>query len=263
MNQICPVCEDYKTVKKYGQNSALTLYECQDCLFAFQDRKIYVSPYNSIDYYDPKKQPRETYPLKPDKTDLDRIMTLQKVLTNGKILEVGGGLGRTSIMAYLKGFDVTVTEESKLAVNNGEKFHPQLNWIQTSIIPDHLKDKSFDVLMMFHVLEHIPALKPFLFEAIKVLKDKSYFIVEVPNWMSLVRRFKKMRWQYVVDHHPNQFSKKALLKLFHIYGFKPVLIEYRRTFAINEKHSLKESFKKILSMLGFANVIRITFKKAC
>jgi 2-polyprenyl-3-methyl-5-hydroxy-6-metoxy-1,4-benzoquinol methylase len=257
----CPICETSTSIKEYGKNDILTLYECKECKFAFQDRNTYVSPYENIDYYDPTKQPEEPYPLVPNKTDADRVNTLRKVLKSGKILEIGGGLGKTSILAASLGYDVTIIEESNLAIAQGLKFHTNLKWVHSSVIPDSYKVKTFDAVMMFHVLEHIPDLKAFLEETSATLKDDSYFIVEVPNWMSLTRKVKKMNWIYVLDHHPNQFSKTALIKLFGLYKFQPLSVEYRRTFAINEMYPVKENLKKVLCALGLGNVIRITFKK--
>jgi|YelNatPaOPRAMG01_1025707.scaffolds.fasta_scaffold00769_3 hypothetical protein len=259
---ICPICKRSDCIKLYGETNEITLYQCYACRFAFQNRLTYKYPYSDIDYYDPRNQPSVIYPITTNSTDVDRLSFIHKKVKSGKILEIGGGLGSTSIYANNLGYEVYLIEESKNAVSNGKKYHPTIHWINDCTIPESIKLIDFNIVMMFHVLEHIIELDYFMNQLTSIANKGTHVIVEVPNWDSLERKFKKMDWLYILDHHPNQFSKYSLLKLFSMYGFYPINIEYRRTFAINEKRPYREYFKKILCLLGFSNVIRICFVKS-
>jgi len=259
----CLVCGN-KDLKYYGEKGVIRLLICQKCGFGLADRNYWKDPYENLDYYE--KNPVEvSYPLKFSKTEIDRLNVLKKYLNEKnelKILDFGSGYGTTAI-ALKKLFNsyVTAIDSSKLIIEMCQKYHPEIEWICSNTIPDHFQPSSYDVVTMFHILEHILNPQEIMCKVAKILKPDGFLLIEVPNFNSMMRKIKRMNWIFVVDHHVNYFSKKNLKLFIEKFGFTLVDVEYRRTFAINENQSWKEPLKKFLCYLGFGDILRCLFIK--
>lgn len=256
----CPVCDGYEKVKSRGTKGLIRLLECCRCGFAFADRTYWKDPYHGSDYYEANAE--ELSALGFSKTDADRLSMLVKRFDNGgMLLDFGGGMGTTAGAANQFGFSCTVVESSRKAIEMGVKRYPKVQWIYSEEIPSDIPDNSYDVVTMFHVLEHVLEPKRLLLQVRRILKGGGLLLIEVPNWASMERRIKGMNWLYLVDHHVNYFSKRTLDRLVEPLGFVSLETQYRRTFAINERQPWKEPLKRILNLLGFANILRSLYSK--
>ena len=78
-------------------------------------------------------------------------------------------------------------------------------------IPDH----SFDVITMWHVLEHIPDLENQIKTLKRLIKPNGTIIIAVPNYKSFDAKYYGAFWAaYDVPRHLWHFSKRAIEKLF-------------------------------------------------
>lgn len=78
-----------------------------------------------------------------------------------------------------------------------------------------LQNNSFDVITMWHVLEHVPNLELQIRELKRLLKPTGTLIVAVPNFKSYDAQHYKTFWAaYDVPIHFWHFSKKAIQSLF-------------------------------------------------
>lgn len=262
MTAICPCCADSGAhFKTLGQKGCVRLLRCDVCGFVFADPEAWRNPYEQMDYYDPAKQPEVAYPITPNATDLDRLATLTRHVSGGRLVEFGGGLGATAIGAQRLGFKVTVIEDSAKAIAGGRQFHPELEWIHAAEIPADTAPASFDAASAFHVLEHIPNPKRLVESFAKILRPGGFLLIEVPNWGSYVRRLQGIRWHYVVDHHVNYFTRTTLARLIEPCGFTLADTVFRRTFCINEQQPWKEPLKRVAAMLGFGDILRCVFRR--
>jgi 2-polyprenyl-3-methyl-5-hydroxy-6-metoxy-1,4-benzoquinol methylase len=86
----------------------------------------------------------------------------------------------------------------------------------------NLKEKTFDLISSFHVLEHVEDPRDFLINARKYLKDSGYLLIEVPNvedaLLSLYRNQEYEDFWYREPHIYN-FSIKSLNELMKQSGF--------------------------------------------
>ena len=74
---------------------------------------------------------------------------------------------------------------------------------------------SFDVITLWHVLEHLPNLEEDIKIFKKLLKPNGRIIVAVPNFKSYdARHFKKFWAAYDVPRHLWHFSKESIPKVF-------------------------------------------------
>lgn len=90
---------------------------------------------------------------------------------------------------------------------------PYSNIIASPIEELHL-DKKFDVVTMFHVLEHVQNPEEILEKAKGFLKKHGVLVIEVPLVGNLTEKFLgKNYFAYHDDSHLNFFSKKEIFAL--------------------------------------------------
>lgn len=154
---------------------------------------------------------------------------------NGNILDVGSGMG------YHLKFEQTSAKRKYICLDNDPAMLKRIKgkYVTTlvgtcSLIP--LPDKSIDVIIASHILEHLPKLSSDLKELKRVLKDDGTLIVVLPCdpgllWKTLTYitpsrwRLKKLGIDYdvVMNHeHVNSFNKctSAIKKEFSLSNEK-------------------------------------------
>lgn len=255
----CPAC-DAAAEAQIGRAGVCDLWRCA-CGLVFADRATWADPYAAKDYYDPANQPVEVYPLQATATERDRIASVRRAIPGGRLLDFGGGIGRTALAARAAGFHAMVLEDSHKAVSDGRTHHPEIEWIEGRTIPDSIADGSLDAITLFHVMEHLLEPRAVLAQFHRKLRPGGLLLIEVPNWGSHLRRLRGLRWQYVLDHHVNHFTAGSLASLVEKAGFQAGGVEYRRTFACNEEQPWKEPLKKLLCLAGFGEILRHSFRK--
>ncbi|RUT70608.1 class I SAM-dependent methyltransferase [Flavobacterium cupreum] len=128
----------------------------------------------------------------------------------GKILDIGAGTGDFLLTAKNDGWETVGVEPSErakeIAIKKGISFVEEISV---------LENNSFDVITMWHVLEHVPNLELQIQELKRLLKPTGTLIVAVPNFKSYDAKYYKEFWAaYDVPIHFWHFSKKAIQSLF-------------------------------------------------
>ncbi|WP_366185761.1 class I SAM-dependent methyltransferase [Flavobacterium ovatum] len=142
------------------------------------------------------------------KNKLNLINELQSA--KGSILDIGAGTGDFLNVAKDNGWKTIGIEPSDrakgIAISKGIDFANA-----TSDLDNH----SFDVITMWHVLEHVPDLDFQIKELKRLLKPTGSLIIAVPNFKSFDAKHYKEFWAaYDVPIHFWHFSKKAIQSLF-------------------------------------------------
>ena len=142
------------------------------------------------------------------KNKLNLINSLQP--NKGRILDIGAGTGEFLSVAQQNGWETIGVEPSdkakQIAINKGVSF--------VEVIAQ-LEDRSFDVITMWHVLEHVPDLDHQIKELKRLLKPTGSLIIAVPNFKSFDAQYYGKFWAaYDVPIHFWHFSKTAIQKLF-------------------------------------------------
>ncbi|MBK0369647.1 class I SAM-dependent methyltransferase [Flavobacterium agrisoli] len=128
----------------------------------------------------------------------------------GMLLDIGAGTGDFLLTAKNNGWQTLGVEPSprarEIAKAKGIQFVSHIM---------ELQDHSFDVITMWHVLEHVPDLELQIQELKRLLKPTGTLIVAVPNFKSYDACYYKEYWAaYDVPIHFWHFSKKAIANLF-------------------------------------------------
>ncbi|MBC5839332.1 class I SAM-dependent methyltransferase [Flavobacterium muglaense] len=142
------------------------------------------------------------------KNKLDLINSLQPA--KGRILDIGAGTGDFLAVAKDNDWSTVGLEPSAkardIAIRKGVSFVDDTA---------QLEKQSFDVITMWHVLEHVPDLEAQVKELKRLLKPTGSLIVAVPNFKSFDANYYQSFWAaYDVPIHFWHFSKKAIKAVF-------------------------------------------------
>lgn len=131
-------------------------------------------------------------------------------VAKGKILDIGAGTGDFLAIAKNDGWQTTGIEPSDRA--KGIAISKGITFVENT---SELQNQSFDVITMWHVLEHVPDLDFQIKELKRLLKPTGTLIVAVPNFKSFDANYYKTHWAaFDVPIHFWHFSKKAIQLLF-------------------------------------------------
>ncbi|VEJ19535.1 bifunctional 3-demethylubiquinone-9 3-methyltransferase/ 2-octaprenyl-6-hydroxy phenol methylase [Capnocytophaga canimorsus] len=171
-----------------------------------------------------------------------------------QLLDIGAGTGDFVLSCKKQmHWEATGIEPNEKARQLAEK--KQIRLLENY---DDLKEKSFDVITLWHVLEHIPDLENEIQKINSLLKEDGILIVAVPNYKSWDAQHYKQFWAaYDVPRHLWHFSKTSIQKIFTPKGFqlleiKPMLFDAFYVSILSEQYKTgKKNFIK-----GFVSGIR-------
>ncbi|MDP2069515.1 MAG: class I SAM-dependent methyltransferase [Lutibacter sp.] len=142
------------------------------------------------------------------------------------LLDVGCGTGDFLLVCKNNGWKVTGVEpntkakiaaENKLNGKSASEIYPEINQINN--------EAQFDVITLWHVLEHVPNLEAYISTLKKLLKPNGVLIVAVPNFKSYDANHYKQFWAaFDVPRHLWHFSKKSIHLLFEKHEMSVVKI---------------------------------------
>lgn len=146
----------------------------------------------------------------------NKLKLINAQSAKGKLLDIGAGTGDFLVVAKNDGWNITGIEPSAkakgIAINKGVNFADSLS---------DLESHSFDIITMWHVLEHVPNLEDYLSELKRLIKPTGTIIIAVPNFKSFDANFYGRHWAaYDVPRHIWHFSKTAIEKLFEEKGIQ-------------------------------------------
>ena len=177
----CNLCNSVKIIKRDGSvrdNKSLDIYECDDCGLVFLSDFTHIE--NS--FYEESNMHGETtidildWIKETNEDDTRRFEFIKNSIKDKDILDFGSGAG-----GFLKKTKSISNSSTGLELDKKVKEYYISNEIlyENNII--NLKDNRFDIITMFHVLEHLPNPEETLEILLKSLKSGGSLIVEVPN----------------------------------------------------------------------------------
>ena len=212
-------CEDIRHLGEYA------VYYCEACGNGFTSPDI----------------PPDHYELLPDVPDsslssgesiLLRWFTERRVskvesMVSGKnvmILDIGGGACAFANALARRGHAVTVIEpnqkNSRFAdTARGVRFVAKM-FSPEEISNGDLQPNSYDLITMWHSLEHTPDPLDVIKTAHVLLKPGGLLLISVPNFSSMLAEFGGNFWTYLdVPHHLCHFTPRGLRLILEQAGF--------------------------------------------
>jgi len=213
-----------------GKDGHFTYVKCNDCNLVYQNPRV--APTQIAEFYDSeyiahrkKKDWGLFTPLyehamnKHDREKLKIVSKYIKLDPTKKILDVGCAVG--TFLLYLK-------DQFKCNIS-GVDFKKDLQFPRFEEVDFHngyfydqsLEKKSFDLITMWHFLEHCYDPKRSLMKAHSVLKDDGVCIIEVPRLDSLSFKIFKNKWPGVqAPQHTVLFDKTKFIEICEKSGFE-------------------------------------------
>ena len=221
----CPICnkeevgflmhsKDYSLTQEHFQ-----IVQCAYCTLKYTDPvpgKEEIGPYYNFPAYISHTDDNtglinklyhqvRTYTLSQKTNWVQSLFTGYK----GQLLEVGAGTGAFAHAMTKKGWTVTALEPDAASRERAMAIY------QINIAPIDelytLSENKFDVITLWHVLEHVHDLNDYLATFFKLLRPQGRLIIAVPNYTSYDAQFYKKYWAaYDVPRHLYHFSPTAM-----------------------------------------------------
>lgn len=229
----CPICNSvefnpFLHCKDYTvSRETFTIVECKSCGFKFTNPRPEVTElgkyYKSDEYISHSNTSKGLinylYQTVRKYTLLKKLQLISKYFKTGTLLDIGCGTGEFLKMCKDAKWNVIGIEPDETTRKNAiEKYG--LN-VKSEESIQQLNESSFDVITMWHVLEHVPFLNQRVEEIKRLLKPNGLVIIAVPNCTSLDAIIYKEDWAaYDVPRHLYHFTPKDISALFKNHGFK-------------------------------------------
>jgi len=225
MGKQCILCKHKKfqiISKKVRDSSKHKVIQCKNCKH-FQLTPIPSQKEDEI-FYDKNLQEKNIkyfggineHRNKSKEDTIRRVNFLKKFIKKkDKILEIGSGHGFFLESMTDLGYNITGIEISKEKRKISKKI-TKAKILDINLLNDDYKIQSYDVIVMFHVLEHIVEPLQFLKKLKTILTKKGILIIEVPNvddfQLDTNEMYKEFFWQRAHIHYFNRKRLEMLLK---------------------------------------------------
>lgn len=135
------------------------------------------------------------------------------------LLDVGCGTGDFLEIAQQNNWHVSGIEPNEKARNIANKKTNNAIFKTDQLLK--FEPNSFDVITLWHVLEHLPNIEDHISVFKKLLKPKGTLVIAVPNYKSYDAKHYKQFWAaYDVPRHLWHFNKASISKLVSKQSFK-------------------------------------------
>lgn len=178
------------------------------------------------------------------------------------LLDVGAGTGDFLLQARHYGWNIKGVEPNVQARNLSEK-----KGILLSSSLEEVTGQQFDVVTLWHVLEHIPNLEETVHQLSHLVKPGGILIIAVPNYKSYDARFYKEFWAaYDVPRHLWHFCKQSLQAQFSLHftleRIKPMWFDSFYVSLLSEKYKSGKKFSlKALGIGAISNLAGLFSKE--
>jgi len=186
------------------------------------------------------------------KYSLSKKLRLVNALNRGpgKLLDIGAGTGDFLVLSKKYQWDVQGVEPNFYAGNlSASKGVDLVKNI------DELEGQLFDVVTLWHVLEHLPNLDNTLLKIEALVRPGGNLIIAVPNYNSFDATYYKEYWAaYDTPRHLWHFSRESMSVLFSrgmtLFKVKPLIFDSFYVSLLSEKYKSGSKFSMKAIFIG-------------
>lgn len=223
----CPFCKsenivfDKNVTDYFLTQETFSLMQCEQCGITFTDPfpdadKLgrYYETENYLSHQEGNKSLISKIYQTVKKINLtNKFKIASAKLQNGKLLDIGCGIGDFLLTAKKAGWQVTGVEPSRQARDISEKRIQARVYSAISELEE--EQFGFDLITMWHVLEHVPDLNAQIDFLFRLLKKGGKLVVAVPNFRSWDAEHYQAYWAgYDVPRHLYHFDQSFMQNLF-------------------------------------------------
>ena len=179
-----------------------------------------------------------------------KVKVISSYVEKGTLLDIGAGTGDFLNQAKKSGWEVTGIEPSAAARKRA--FEKGINLFEEEA---EVGERKFDVITMWHVLEHVPDVEKQIEWIKNHLSTDGVLIVAVPNFNAYDAKYYKNFWAaWDVPRHLHHFSSKSIKTLFEKKGFnlmeqKPLIFDSFYVSLLSEKYKSTSLIKPVSAFM--------------
>ncbi|MCF8234986.1 MAG: class I SAM-dependent methyltransferase [Bacteroidales bacterium] len=228
----CPLCQSSKcsvfleTKDYFFSGKPFDIHECNDCGFLFTNPR----PIDDAlqDYYKSEKYLSHTdsndsifsilYRSVKQYTLRKKLNIIKRFVRSGSLLDIGCGTGDFMALAKEKHWIVRGVEQNENARMLAQKKNLE---ILSSVDQLDSVNERYDVITLWHVLEHLPDLHSTMKIISQKIKEDGILLIALPNHNSWDARHYEKYWAaYDLPRHLYHFNRKTITALLSSYGFE-------------------------------------------
>lgn len=258
----CPVCQKDSFKKYMGVKDHMitkeefTIVECTHCGFHFTNpiplEEDLGNYYKSEDYISHSSNKKglinSLYHLVRSITLKQKVKWIANEANGDQLLDIGSGTGHFLKAANAKGFKGIGVEPNPEARDFAHKKNEVRSVAQEELYK--IDKNSFDVITMWHVLEHVYNLREDLQRISEILNNNGKLFIAVPNMNSFDARYYRNYWAaFDVPRHLYHFKQNDIARILLDFGFdlkKIIPMKYDAYYV----SMLSEKYRSHLSPLG-------------
>lgn len=243
----CPICNSNEVRKyrnKVWDSENCSVMKCLNCEFFFLDpmmeeekgNSFYAnySKYLSKRIGKEKETTEQTFERRKRMVPYRLDIVKPYLAKDYRVLEIGGGCGNFIGEIYKSGY----ISEAFLIEPCIEHLTFACNYYGINGYKnlDEIKNKKFNVIVMFHVLEHLRNPQEFLCQVFSLLTNNGFIVIEVPcSADPLLSLYNSNDYKdfYFQSLHPYVYSQTALKVCFENAGYKSGKFIYYQRYSLS------------------------------
>lgn len=229
----CPICESNNTkqiltaIDHLVSGDSFNIEHCNDCGFRFTnprpDDQQLGKYYDSEEYVSHADEGNNLvnrlYKIARGFTLKSKLKLINKISKDKRLLDVGCGTAHFLAYCQQAKWEINGVEPNDLAREQAQEktniqIHKDLSEINNGV---------YNVITLWHVLEHLPNLPQTIDQLKTLLAPGGSIVIAVPNYEAYEEvKFKESWAAYDVPRHLHHFNQKSLGKLMQKHGLKIV-----------------------------------------
>lgn len=231
----CPICNSntfntfLNCIDYTVSRETFIIVECNSCHFKFTNPRPELNKlgdyYKSEEYISHSNTSKGlinyTYQLVRKFTLLKKLQLISKFYKTGFLLDIGCGTGEFLNICKNAKWNVLGIEPDQSTRKKAIESY-NLN-VQPEDYLKSIPSSNFEIITMWHVLEHVPFLNERIEEIKRLIKPNGIIIIAVPNCNSLDAKIYREDWAaYDLPRHLYHFTPKDIERIFKKHDLKLV-----------------------------------------
>jgi SAM-dependent methyltransferase len=218
----CPLCgsPDYQLL--FAHKQCGNVVRCTQCQLKFT-RSRWTASWPELRQQRPEPEPLPDMILQKQDSQfddfLDILNRIKRYQASGKLLELGCLTGHFLALARNAGYEGIGIEPDPWSAEYARREFG-LSVHETPVPDLRFDDRTFDVIAMFHVMEHLTRPMETLLDLRRILKDPGLLAIEIPIIDTLFPMIMGRRHRHYTFDHTLFLSRKFAAEFLHKAGFK-------------------------------------------